>query len=172
MKSQFQSTFPQGERHSFRERTALPVPVSIHVPARGTTEDTGSLHCYAGVSIHVPARGTTIIRSEGRIYRLLFQSTFPQGERLDYNTVLRRVVKVSIHVPARGTTLPFLPVSSADIVSIHVPARGTTQVLRSEDFFEGFQSTFPQGERHLSGLFNPADNISFNPRSRKGNDRR
>ena len=56
--------------------------VSIHVPARGTTEFIRVLQTVLNVSIHVPARGTT-------------------GEKLLDNAGL---VFVSIHVPARGTT--------------------------------------------------------------------
>ena len=79
----FQSTFPHGERHAEycpydfskvgfnpRSRTGndelnilkifLKI-VSIHVPARGTTDDEADKEFYNYVSIHVPARGTTIL---------------------------------------------------------------------------------------------------------------
>ena len=134
------------------------------------------------VSIHVPARGTT--RRKVRVYVRLFQSTFPQGERLycayhfiqvvsihvpARGTTLAQIcpaTQVSIHVPARGTT-PFAPCLGRK-VSIHVPARGTTVCRPCNKRRSRFQSTFPQGERPqrtpLSGV------KGFNPRSRKGND--
>ena len=54
--------------------------ISIHVPARGTT-DNGQRAGFARViSIHVPARGTTFI--EKHIIRgVTFQSTSPRGGR-------------------------------------------------------------------------------------------
>ena len=58
--TKFQSTFPQGERQIYSRRRRFQGSVSIHVPARGTTE----------VAV-------------GLSYALAFQSTFPQGERLD-----------------------------------------------------------------------------------------
>ena len=55
----FQSTFPRGERPC-RDCGAGPlIPVSIHVPTRGTTVNEGSHTIMALVSIHVPTRGTT-----------------------------------------------------------------------------------------------------------------
>ena len=100
----------------------------------------------------------------------MFQSTFPQGERLG-STTLDEIwnkgfnprsrkgndgfenldedeVEVSIHVPARGTTKVKDIENLGYDVSIHVPARGTTK----------------QGEQINERL------RSFNPRSRKGND--
>ena len=76
-----------------------------------------------------------------------FQSTFPQGERPDRPAFLLLLLRVSIHVPARGTT------------------------YMSKQFRPGdkFQSTFPQGERQRSEK-TIYRTISFNPRSRKGND--
>ena len=56
--------------------------VSIHVPARGTTNNSGILNIIQQVSIHVPARGTT-----------------------DYVCIYYPAFFVSIHVPARGTTI-------------------------------------------------------------------
>ena len=77
----FQSTFPQGERQASAFGNFSGNYVSIHVPARGTTDDVRTYAYCQGVSIHVPARGTT---------RLQF--------------VLSLCNLVSIHVPARGTT--------------------------------------------------------------------
>ena len=79
----FQSTFPRRERHerrcgvqsgseSFNPRSregndllttsaATTRPVSIHVPAKGTTLYNLSFDTAFSVSIHVPAKGTTAI---------------------------------------------------------------------------------------------------------------
>ena len=121
--------------------------VSIHVPARGTTESTTPKKKSVKVSIHVPARGTTIS---------------PPGAP--------GIRGVSIHVPARGTTRCGGSKTTIAKVSIHVPARGTTRVClqsfsasicfnpRSREGNDlmrycsasgssMFQSTFPRGER-------------------------
>ena len=58
--SGFQSTFPRGERQMFRTMLGQISTISIHVPARGTTEECVS--CCGDVE---------------------FQSTFPRGERRD-----------------------------------------------------------------------------------------
>ena len=56
----FQSTFPHGERRlEGNIRNGERYLVSIHVPARGTTESIKHVNEYGNVSIHVPARGTT-----------------------------------------------------------------------------------------------------------------
>jgi len=77
--------------------------ISIHVPAKGTTQGVDRFLVGLGISIHVPAKGTT---------------HYPPGHRADH--------WISIHVPAKGTT----PGASADphmcLISIHVPAKGTT----------------------------------------------
>ena len=54
----FQSTFPQGERQKVNYYPVTITAISIHVPTRGTT-------LYSMMSLWI----------------LLFQSTFPQGER-------------------------------------------------------------------------------------------
>ncbi len=80
--------------------------------------------------------------------------------------------QVSIHVPARGTTKEHVPAGGRVRVSIHVPARGTTvpcTALANVSF--PFQSTFPHGER-LTNSPRSDGLVSFNPRSRTGNDGR
>ena len=166
---QFQSTFPQGERRDSLVAKFQSIPVSIHVPARGTTHpdyrilsgsscfnprsrkgndySQSTVGWFEYVSIHVPARGTTY-PAHILILVMLFQSTFPQGERHIHVIRAAFCIDVSIHVPARGTTLSYATLVELGDVSIHVPARGTTspahQALPSAD--------------------------CFNPRSRKGND--
>ena len=99
---QFQSTFPRGERpdmrrcyqknKNFNPRSrvgndtlflfhASAKPISIHVPAWGTTVAGKALSTSVfNISIHVPAWGTTvgIFIQESDTG---FQSTFPRGER-------------------------------------------------------------------------------------------
>ena len=144
------------------------VMVSIHVPARGTTKQIALYPVLLQVSIHVPARGTTVIIVFPR-FNQLFQSTFPQGERL-------------LHVPLptlqarfnprsrKGNDVPALCYATCVVnVSIHVPARGTTKIIIKIYADIRFQSTFPQGERQQE-VYNKTPVKCFNPRSRKGND--
>ena len=149
---------------------SLSFGVSIHVPARGTTYFhpffSSCLSCFNPRS----RKGNDRNQSFHTLEYILFQSTFPQGERHEGDLHYEVSMIVSIHVPARGTTtshsrqhtriLRFNPRSRkgndfcdalsqvSDCVSIHVPARGTT--LISPAFLLNpllFQSTFPQGER-------------------------
>ena len=128
---------------------AVSCPVGSFNPRSRKGNDCKLLHGYLlfVVSIHVPARGTTSIAATLRLTVLfqstfpqgerhsgvsfplisyLFQSTFPQGERLQVVGSGGQLNSVSIHVPARGTTLDDGDVLVIDTVSIHVPARGTT----------------------------------------------
>ena len=58
------------------------------------------------ISIHVPAWGTTEAFEDAGI-TAIFQSTFPRGERqLEVLTVFS-TERISIHVPAWGTTKHF-----------------------------------------------------------------
>ena len=80
--SRFQSTFPHGERPVVNCSNAVPMSVSIHVPARGTTlpssrRDTGSGR-FQSTFPHGERRRSAHFRN--RVLR--FQSTFPHGERL------------------------------------------------------------------------------------------
>ena len=147
--SVFQSTFPRGERriligglvwiYSFnpRSREGNDIPVT-EAPA------------YQSVSIHVPARGTTEPFSDNKKDRMQFQSTFPRGERLLAEDQDGQMTLFQSTFP-RGERRPsgklFL---STFRVSIHVPARGTTVtevLVQSQKIM--FQSTFPRGERPL-----------------------
>ena len=102
----------------------IPPPISIHVPAWGTTVRVEALRRGLHISIHVPAWGTT-------------------REQMDYS----RIPEISIHVPAWGTTDVKDFIDMITDISIHVPAWGTTEVLTLFSCFRKFQSTFPRGER-------------------------
>ena len=79
---------------------------------------------------------------------LLFQSTFPRGERLTCRCQYALDLRISIHVPAWGTTMYTLKLHIIFKISIHVPAWGTTC--------------------ECSYAYSCYTN--FNPRSRVGND--
>ena len=99
--NEFQSTFPRGERLTCRKPVLLRihfnprsrvgndafygilvylVPISIHVPAWGTTNVYWKESHTKYISIHVPAWGTTRNNFKGWDADK-FQSTFPRGER-------------------------------------------------------------------------------------------
>ena len=77
----FQSTFPRRERPGDVLYKILCTQVSIHVPAKGTTEE-------------ILPNDTVD----------MFQSTFPRRERLHGGADNELGLAVSIHVPAKGTT--------------------------------------------------------------------
>ena len=146
------------------------------------------------VSIHVPARGTTESPEYLASAFLKFQSTFPHGER--------QTSRVKKYYPQQGFNprsrtgndiRRHLIFAKVLCVSIHVPARGTTSFAfchRQLSF--SFQSTFPHGERRnpygtdgnhrTVSIHVPARGTTrkgygrentdecFNPRSRTGND--
>ena len=78
---QFQSTFPRRERPSRDDHILFILPVSIHVPAKGTTSTIRRHGSDAG-----------------------FQSTFPRRERRTEGAGYHPQAHVSIHVPTKGTT--------------------------------------------------------------------
>ena len=99
------------------------------------------------VSIHVPARGTTVIFIN-QIRDKMFQSTFPHGERQIKLSSIKNEIKFQSTFP-HGERLE-KPRKSRLLtdVSIHVPARGTTSNGNKKELIV----------------------VSFNPRSRTGND--
>ena len=101
----FQSTFPRGERLDAGLANGISDNVSIHVPTRGTTLSMADVTGEKRVSIHVPTRGTTFDSGNVETVYIVFQSTFPRGERPEEPTMSADWLKVSIHVPTRGTTL-------------------------------------------------------------------
>ena len=142
--------------------------ISIHVPAKGTTQQVVEVIGQILISIHVPAKGTTS----------LFRRLHP-------------ILIISIHVPAKGTTLTplknafsnqnfnprsregndfnFCTITKTKFISIHVPAKGTTSFCLTISSYVLFQSTFPRRERPIQHLIE-LRRKNFNPRSREGND--
>ena len=107
----FQSTFPRGERperracrehrEHFNPRSrvgndfdrlvdGLPTNISIHVPAWGTTAKLRPQERGQEISIHVPAWGTTDGAKKTINEDIIFQSTFPRGERLEVSVPVFR----------------------------------------------------------------------------------
>jgi len=97
-----------------------------------------------------------------------FQSTRPRGARRSSMRIKSSMV-VSIHAPARGATCHGFVFDGRVRVSIHAPARGATNMIKSREKEDKFQSTRPRGARPQ-----PAGrdrrNDSFNPRARAGRD--
>ena len=146
----FQSTFPRGERHL----CWLVAVKHIHFNPRslvGNDYIPVGTYTIVEISIHVPSWGTTIFtrrqppcilfqstfpRGERRKSEhkeepeWQFQSTFPRGERRFANICrsYRRVI--SIHVPSWGTTETWNGVETFHHISIHVPSWGTTTAKR------------------------------------------
>ena len=141
------------------------------------------------ISIHVPAWGTTP-SSPFFCLEIVFQSTFPRGERLKQHRDKRSLDAFQSTFP-RGERHFGNPQEITSEISIHVPAWGTTEIGGSIPPSSSFQSTFPRGERLLrrtaAGAIlifqstfprgerlihgSPCQDFSnFNPRSRVGND--
>ncbi len=143
----FQSTFPRGERHL----CWLVAVKHIHFNPRslvGNDYIPVGTYTIVEISIHVPSWGTTIF-TRRQPPCILFQSTFPRGERRQLRKILHKTKQISIHVPSWGTT----------------------QCLANTRRMRLFQSTFPRGERRRRWICSTEEG-NFNPRSLVGNDRR
>ena len=134
---QFQSTFPRGERQTYRFRIATISWISIHVPAWGTT-------CLKKLKMPI----VTYFNPRSRVGNdeeyggivdkvKVFQSTFPRGERQTCSSISQLLRSISIHVPAWGTT-------------------GHEAAVRQMQ--SSFQSTFPRGERHGGSVMSTNNN--------------
>ncbi len=100
----FQSTFPHGERHHPDQLRLSEAVVSIHVPARGTT-DVYYTYDKFGVFQSTFPHGERHLLDDTYGPLMWFQSTFPHGERPPHPVLAGHCLPVSIHVPARGTTV-------------------------------------------------------------------
>ena len=104
--------------------------ISIHVPAWGTTFQLPTTE--SGIVFQ-----STFPRGERRSFfgdsatLHIFQSTFPRGERPDGNEIACFRAGISIHVPAWGTTSCVAHMERVTKISIHVPAWGTTEILKT-----------------------------------------
>ena len=121
------------------------------------------------ISIHVPSWGTTIF-TRRQPPCILFQSTFPRGERRAEIKAFKSLQEFQSTFPRGERQMQgsdgadckdFNPRSlvgndsDADCrqlllyISIHVPSWGTTNHSREGGWNTGFQSTFPRGERRV-----------------------
>ena len=126
------------------------ITISIHVPAWGTTQMRWIRGQQMYISIHVPAWGTTLLSIVFFSVNMLFQSTFPRGERLLVNILLLHTNHFNPR--SRVGNDPGEPVQRKNGlgISIHVPAWGTTWNTAGTIKTGQFQSTFPRGERLLN----------------------
>ena len=163
----FQSTFPRGERHL----CWLVAVKHIHFNPRslvGNDYIPVGTYTIVEISIHVPSWGTTIF-TRRQPPCILFQSTFPRGERRHRYQILRTKNRFQSTFP-RGerrtggsqavAACNFNPRSLVGndglhfhrdwrrFISIHVPSWGTTAVKKNTS----------------------QDETDFNPRSLVGND--
>ena len=162
----FQSTFPRGERHL----CWLVAVKHIHFNPRslvGNDYIPVGTYTIVEISIHVPSWGTTIF-TRRQPPCILFQSTFPRGERRHRYQILRTKNRFQSTFP-RGerrtggsqavAACNFNPRSLVGndegggfaplkkVISIHVPSWGTTGDFARTSGSWAFQSTFPRGER-------------------------
>ena len=169
------------------------IVVSIHVPTRGTTGEDRLHHPIYEVSIHVPTRGTTIscifhvlsfivsihVSTRGTTFRggktvayLMFQSTFPRGERL----------WLSSAPPTMSFSFNPRSHEGNDDLAVRILAVYRCFNPRSHEgndwiytgfsnIAQKFQSTFPRGERRRIKEIEK-NGGGFNPRSHEGNDGR
>ena len=162
----FQSTFPRGERHL----CWLVAVKHIHFNPRslvGNDYIPVGTYTIVEISIHVPSWGTTIF-TRRQPPCILFQSTFPRGERRHRYQILRTKNRFQSTFP-RGerrtggsqavAACNFNPRSLVGndalhfhrdwrrFISIHVPSWGTTGDFARTSGSWAFQSTFPRGER-------------------------
>ena len=144
-----------------------------------------------GISIHVPSWGTTELDKLNFKF-VLFQSTFPRGERQIHFGICDHSKKFQSTFPRGerpgdrsgnirgdenfnprslvGNDYKLRYFSPHLSISIHVPSWGTTTCYHLSDVSMRFQSTFPRGERPNIGVSSAIPNY-FNPRSLVGNDK-
>ena len=189
--SEFQSTFPRGERHQAHLQGAEIIEISIHVPAWGTTAAAGT--CSVSLRHFNPrSRVGNDGRSEKEVeLREHFNPRSRVGNDCMKGLPVRNCL-ISIHVPAWGTTFSafrqhlsrmyFNPRSRVGNDDFKNSNSDTPNIFQSTfprgerqsrsglmENLKVFQSTFPRGERRIiSGT--RTDNVDFNPRSRVGND--
>ena len=142
----FQSTLPRRERPCEPKTSVTDVPVSIHAPTKGATDQW----------------------NRQNEYNLPFQSTLPRRERLNsLTTCFNRfcfnprshegsdLTRTTDHVARHsfnprsheGSDLSRVHRRGTDKVSIHAPTKGATLRTKMIGFEQRFQSTLPRRER-------------------------
>ena len=120
------------------------------------------------ISIHVPAWGTTCY--SGMVYTLLvFQSTFPRGERQIIDNSSVKTCNFNPRSRVGNDGIKFIS-ERHSVISIHVPAWGTTECTNKViSACLNFNPRSRVGnDLHPFQHFHPVS--YFNPRSRVGND--
>ena len=164
----FQSTFPQGERLILAPPFFSAFSVSIHVPARGTTIETGRICVVAQFQSTFPQGERRLIKAM-RKPREWFQSTFPQGERHHVSYVECKCGMFQSTFP-QGERL-------TDWVLMLFGICFNPRSRKGNDCppSRSHQQTACFNPRSRKGNDIPPDDMypllfRFNPRSRKGND--
>ena len=120
--------------------------VSIHVPARGTTNSSNGHVSDMEVSIHVPARGTTKSLF-AFVSPDVFQSTFPQGERRSFIAMSPSRACFNPRSRKGNDLLPCIMPSHMYLFQSTFPQGERLETCGLFKAEKLFQSTFPQGER-------------------------
>ena len=163
----FQSTCPRGARHSGPPGSGAGSPISIHVPAWGTTTQSATEVTAATFQSTCP-RGARRSRGTPSIVTRNFNPRARVGH--DRRERVRgRGPGISIHVPAWGTTGDDLIWADTRDISIHVPAWGTTRRIISERAQQGISIHVPAWGTTLARRA-PVWEDYFNPRARVGHD--
>ena len=145
------------------------LPISIHVPTRGTTLLYAFLFLSYPISIHVPTRGTTRAPFHTRFYILYFNPRPHEGDDHEITHFLCHTT-ISIHVPTRGTTVDTRKYRYCWWISIHVPTRGTTEYDTMVLMFpDDFNPRPHEGDDEI-GTGGTGSVLYFNPRPHEGDD--
>ena len=170
MECKFQSTLPQGERlHTCQNEAAIRnfnprshkgsdkylvsikriTEISIHAPTRGATLKMRCQRIYRWISIHAPTRGATVfIDNPPNIFRISIHA--PTRGATDGGWIYNTTTEISIHAPTRGATINHTVAVCQNCDFNPRSHKGSDQHwfnLYKND--ELFQSTLPQGERHI-----------------------
>ena len=166
----FQPTLPQGERRQATKPKQSEQSISTHAPARGATRGSRGGTKAPRISTHAPARGATKTSTIKRP-RWEFQPTLPQGERRGKPMSMINSTIFQPTLPQGERPHDQVEVLEVLQISTHAPARGATIFRQVPQGTKPFQPTLPQGERRRRNR-TAGSRRNFNPRSRKGSDRK
>ena len=100
--------------------------ILIHAPTRGATKVQSFVFGQMEYFNPRSHKGSDIAEWEQSPARGLFQSTLPQGERLNSLQISLITRSISIHAPTRGATWSDSAITQIEYISIHAPTRGAT----------------------------------------------
>ena len=124
------------------------IKISIHVSAKGATDNLGISFSYESISIHAPAKGATF-------------ATIHWQSGLTY---------ISIHAPAKGATVSEFDLYLSSDISIHAPAKGATINTFLRDEFGSISIHAPAKGATNKEIEDRKEEDNFNPRTREGCD--